>query len=213
MQIILNEVAPVFMDQSAFSQSDIWGKKVVIEKGERLQIVAASGSGKTSLINFMYGLRKDFKGDIIINQKNTRQFTAEDWATYRSAHISIMFQDLRLFPLQTGRENIEIKRKLNPFKSPEALELMSNGLGIQNKLNQQAQICSYGEKQRIAVVRALQQPFNFILLDEPFSHLDDNNRKKAMQLIEEEATQRNAAIILADLKPIEFFNAQRTLYM
>ena len=100
-----------------------------------------------------------------------------------------------------------------PFKSPEALELMSNGLGIQNKLNQQAQICSYGEKQRIAVVRALQQPFNFILLDEPFSHLDDNNRKKAMQLIEEEATQRNAAIILADLKPIEFFNAQRTLYM
>lgn len=177
MQIILNEVAPVFMDQSAFSQSDIWGKKVVIEKGERLQIVAASGSGKTSLINFMYGLRKDFKGDIIINQKNTRQFTAEDWATYRSAHISIMFQDLRLFPLQTGRENIEIKRKLNPFKSPEALELMSNGLGIQNKLNQQVQICSYGEKQRIAVVRALQQPFNFILLDEPFSHLDDNNRK------------------------------------
>lgn len=155
MQIILNEVAPVFMDQSAFSQSDIWGKKVVIEKGERLQIVAASGSGKTSLINFMYGLRKDFIGDIIINQKNTRQFTAEDWATYRSAHISIMFQDLRLFPLQTGRENIEIKRKLNPFKSPEALELMSNGLGIQNKLNQQAQICSYGEKQRIAVVRAL----------------------------------------------------------
>lgn len=134
MQIILNEVAPVFMDQSAFSQSDIWGKKVVIEKGERLQIVAASGSGKTSLINFMYGLRKDFIGDIIINQKNTRQFTAEDWATYRSAHISIMFQDLRLFPLQTGRENIEIKRKLNPFKSPEALELMSNGLGIQNKL-------------------------------------------------------------------------------
>ncbi|MGB2996588.1 MAG: ATP-binding cassette domain-containing protein, partial [Ferruginibacter sp.] len=87
MQIILNEVAPVFMDQSAFSPSDIWGKKVVIEKGERLQIVAASGSGKTSLINFMYGLRKDFKGDIIINQKNTRQFTAEDWATYRSAHI------------------------------------------------------------------------------------------------------------------------------
>ena len=50
MQIILNEVAPVFMNQSAFSQSDIWGKKVVIEKGERLQIVAASGSGK----NFSY---------------------------------------------------------------------------------------------------------------------------------------------------------------
>ena len=213
MQIILNNVAPVFMDKSTTAQSDIWNKHVAIGPGERVQIVAPSGSGKTSLISFIYGLRKDYTGDIFIDEKNTRSFSAEDWAKYRSAHLSIMFQDLRLVPHQTGRENIEIKRKLQPYKKPESMEAMSDALGIQAKLNQQAQICSYGEKQRIALIRALQQPFDCILLDEPFSHLDDQNRKKAMYLIETEATQRHAAIILADLKPIEFFNAQRTLYL
>lgn len=213
MQIILNEVVPKFLDKEAIAQSQIWGKTVVIEPGERLQIVAPSGTGKTSLISFMYGLRNDFNGDIIIDKKNTRNFSAEDWAFYRSEHISIMFQDLRLFPQLTGRENIEIKRKLQPYKNIEATDLMSASLGIQSKLSQQTQICSYGEKQRIALVRALQQPFDILLLDEPFSHLDDQNREKAMQLIEEEAAQRHASIILADLKPIEYFNAQRTLYM
>jgi len=54
---------------------------------------------------------------------------------------------------------------------------MAERLGIQNKLQQAAGKCSYGEQQRIAIIRALQQPFDFIVLDEPFSHLDEDNSK------------------------------------
>ena len=90
---------------------------------------------------------------------------------------------------------------------------MAERLDIANKLTQNAGICSYGEQQRIAIIRALQQPFDFIIMDEPFSHLDENNREKAMQLIEEEAGVRGAAIILADLKPIEFFNAEHIIHL
>ncbi len=78
-------------------------------------------------------------------------------------------------------------------------------------MEQSAGTCSYGEQQRIAIARALQQPFDFLLLDEPFSHLDEKNRSIAMKLMEEEATKRGAAIILADLMPIAYFKADRTL--
>ena len=90
---------------------------------------------------------------------------------------------------------------------------MAATLGISNKLNNQVKTCSYGEQQRIAIIRALQQPFEFLLMDEPFSHLDENNRKIATALIEEEAAKRNAGIILADLKRVEYFKADRILHL
>ena len=90
---------------------------------------------------------------------------------------------------------------------------MAKRLGIESKLGKLCSTCSYGEQQRIAIIRALQQPFNFLLLDEPFSHLDEANRKKAMELIEEETTLRKASIILADLKAIEYFKADRTFHL
>ena len=88
---------------------------------------------------------------------------------------------------------------------------MAKRLGIESKLHKQCSTCSYGEQQRIVIIRALLQPFDFLLLDEPFSHLDEANRAKAMELIAEEAEARNAAIILADLKEIEYFKVERML--
>lgn len=90
---------------------------------------------------------------------------------------------------------------------------MAERLGIQSKLTKLCKTCSYGEQQRIAIIRALQQPFDFLLLDEPFSHLDESNRQKAMELMEEESKKRNATIILADLREITYFKSERTLHL
>lgn len=86
---------------------------------------------------------------------------------------------------------------------------MAARLGIEKKMNKPANTCSYGEQQRIAIIRSLMQPFDFLLMDEPFSHLDENNRKIAMDLINEEAELRNASIIMADLKRVEQFSADK----
>ena len=102
---------------------------------------------------------------------------------------------------------------LHPYHPPEKIDEMAAKLGIETKLMQQAQTCSYGEQQRIAIIRALMQPFDFLLLDEPYSHLDENNRKKAMELIYEECDQRNAAMIFADLKPLDFFKGEKVLFL
>ena len=213
MQIQLQKVVPTFIEEEKINQSQIWNNTVVFNTGEKVEIVAPSGSGKTSLIHFLYGLRKDFNGNILYDNNSISNFDAEKFATYRQQNISIVFQDLRLFAEQTVLQNLEIKRQLNPYHTESKIAAMAKRLGIENKLGKLCKTCSYGEQQRIAIIRSLQQPFNFLLLDEPFSHLDENNRKKAMELMEEETALRKASIILADLKAIEYFKADRTLHL
>lgn len=213
MTINLENLKPDFLETEKIENSETWNRQIEIKKGEKIQIIAPSGSGKTSFIHFLYGLRKDYSGNILLDKKNTKGFTSEDFATIRGNTFSIIFQDLRLFPDHTVFENINIKRLLNPFHTEERIKEMAAMLGIENKLKKLVRTCSYGEQQRVAIIRALQQPFEFLLMDEPFSNLDETNRKKAMDLIEEEVAKRNAAIILADLKRLDFFSADRIIYL
>ena len=204
---------PVFFEAGKADGSQLWNQNISFNKGENIHIVAPSGSGKTSFIHFLYGLRKDYSGNILYDNNDIKNFDAEKFSTWRQQYISIIFQDLRLFTEQTVLQNLEIKRLLSPYHKESKITAMAKRLGIESKLEKLCNTCSYGEQQRIAIIRALQQPFDFLLLDEPFSHLDENNRQLAMQLMEEEAAERNAAIILTDLKKIEYFKAERILYL
>ena len=213
MEISLNNIIPDFLEKEKTDNSAVWKKIVAFKEGNKTEIIAPSGSGKTSLIHFLYGLRKDYSGTLLFNTENIKNITPTYLADIRAMQLSIVFQDLRLFKDFSVLQNLEIKRTLAPYHKTSLINEMSDKLGITNKLSQKAGTCSYGEQQRIAIIRALQQPFNFIILDEPFSHLDEENNKKAMALIEEEADKRGAGIILADLQHNPFFNADSTLHL
>ncbi len=209
----LQDIIPTYLEEEKIKSSSVWGNDILLTRGKNLAIVAPSGSGKTSLIHFLYGLRADYTGNIFYDDINAKSLSADEKAKERAAHISIIFQDLRLFPRHTVYENINVKKQLSPCKGAAPIKEMAARLGIENKLSQSAGTCSYGEQQRIAIIRSLQQPFDFILLDEPFSHLDEDNSIKAMELIQEEAMKRKASIILADLHPVEFFIADALLHL
>jgi ABC-type lipoprotein export system ATPase subunit len=213
MQLAIQQVLPTYFNESSRQTSEIWGKDLQFEKNEFIKIVAPSGSGKSSLINFLYGMRKDFTGTIAYAGKNINQFTLEDLAKYRREHISIVFQDLRLFADQTVQQNLELKRQLNPFHPAEKIEEMAGRLGIADRLSYRCGTCSYGEQQRVAIIRSLLQPYEILLLDEPFSHLDNENSEKAMQLMLEESRARNAAILFADLERSEIFPFTRLYHL
>lgn len=213
MEILLNNIIPDFLEKEKIDNSVLWKEIISFREGQKTEIIAASGSGKSSLIHFLYGMRKDYNGTLLFDKKNIKSIKPPELADIRAMQLSIVFQDLRLFTDFSVLQNLEIKRALAPYHKNSLVNEMAERLGIRNKLSQKAGTCSYGEQQRIAIIRALQQPFNFIILDEPLSHLDEENSKKAMLLIEEEADKRGAGIILADLQHNQFFNADCTLHL
>lgn len=213
MQLSLHNVLPTYFDKSKTSHSEIWNRDLVFEKGDWVKIVAPSGSGKSSLISFLYGTRSDFNGIIQYASSAIRDLSAEQTAELRRNHVSVVFQDLRLFPQQTLQANLEIKRQLNPYHEADKVTEMAARLGIKDRLQTRAGICSYGEQQRAAIIRALLQPFDILLLDEPFSHLDNANSEKAMELMLEECRLRKATIIFADLERIDYFPCTRLYHL
>lgn len=212
MKITLDRVRPVFLEIEKIRQSGIWNQHVIFSKGEVRQVIASSGSGKTSLINFLYGIRRDYEGEIRIGEKILLNFNIEEIAALRQRQLSIVFQDMKLFPNHTGMQNIMVKASLQQVHDEHRIIEMASRLGVQTKLDKKLETCSYGEQQRIAIIRALQQPFDFLIMDEPFSHLDEKNKKLAAELIMEEVAARKAGVILADLEPVPYFSRDLELF-
>jgi putative ABC transport system ATP-binding protein len=129
----------------------------------------------------------------------------EQLSVLRQGPVSIIFQDLRLFPSLTTWENLEIKRTLTDAVATDEVRSMMESLGIADRADRPAATLSYGEQQRVAIIRALLQPFNWLLMDEPFSHLDSENRARAARLIQSAIERNNASFLLLDLDDNNLF--------
>ncbi|MEO7532109.1 MAG: ATP-binding cassette domain-containing protein [Sediminibacterium sp.] len=215
MIIELDHIVPTPLKDRFFKRSsDVWNSRVQFSEGEFIKIKAPSGTGKTTLVHILYKLRHDYEGVVRINNKSTTDFNEDELAELRQHTMSIIFQDLRLFPNLTVRENIELKRVLQtPFYNSEVIDVMAETLGVTHVLHQQAGVCSYGEQQRIAIIRALIQPFKILIMDEPFSHLDIANTKLAVTLIESECKKRKAGLLITDLDEDENFQYNSKLVL
>lgn len=194
----LTQVVPLPMAEVAFTPTSIWKNKAVISPKHTL-IIAPSGSGKTSLFAFLYGLRNNYTGTIAYDGKDLSTFGLRQWSNLRKQEISVIFQDLRLIPHLSVKDNLLLKNRLTNFKSEEEIKHLLNQLGVADKWEQSCGTLSFGQQQRVSIVRALLQPFKFLLADEPFSHIDDLNIEKARTLITEECQKQNAALVMFSL--------------
>ena len=128
----------------------------------------------------------------------------------RQRHISHLFQELRLFPELTALENVEIKNAITGFKSREEITEWFDMLGIGDKLNAKIGRMSFGQQQRVAMIRALVQPFDFILVDEPISHLDDTNSDIMAKIMMTEAKAQGAGVIVTSIGKRMNLNYEKT---
>lgn len=213
--LVLNHLMPIpLRDRLSKKESSVWNNQLIINPEEWIKITAPSGTGKTTLMNMLYSIRTDYDGVIILDGINIKNISVDELAGIRQSKMSVIFQDLRLFSHLTAYENIDLKRVLQtPFYEAEKINEMAEILGISNILSQKAGICSYGEQQRICIVRALVQPFNWLIMDEPFSHLDNNNKALAAKLIAFECKKRKAALIITDLDDDDLFTYSRKLVL
>ena len=194
------------MSESEVAGSDIYLQPSVrFEQGRRYMVCARSGHGKTSLLNFIYGSSSHYDGTVRFHDDDSTPLER------RRRKLSYLFQDLRLFPELTALENILIKNNLTEFKSTAQIEAMLDRVLAPEKKHQPVATLSLGQRQRVAAVRALCQPFEFLLMDEPFSHIDHESAQDVAALVLSEVKAQGAGLIVTALDPIDLFPFDTTL--
>ena len=155
------------------SPSAVWQQEVRFEQGTNYLVVADSGRGKSTLCSYITGCRNDYTGTIKFDDTDVRSLTRSQWLHIRRNTISCLYQDLQLFPELTAMENVEIKNRLTSHVDTKTITSWFEELGIADKQHVAVRLLSFGQQQRVALIRSLCQPFSFLLADEPVSHLDD----------------------------------------
>ena len=197
MIITLRDALPEPMAESPPGNSDVWGQEITFAQGNRYLVVGESGRGKTTLMHMLCGIRRDYQGEVILDDRTANHLSAADWAEMRAKKLGLMYQDLRLFPELSPRDNLNLLPEHE--QGGPSIEEMAKRLGMVQYLDSPCDQLSQGQRQRIAVMRVLSRPFSFLLLDEPFSHLDKANVENMSNLINEEIERRAAGLIFASL--------------
>lgn len=198
-KIQLEKIVPHVFSQVSDLQSDIWNQNVTLEKNKVYLVEAHSGKGKSTLCSYLIGYRQDYSGQLLFDSQPTTKFGLSEWTAVRRENISYLFQELRLFPELTALDNVLIKNALTSHVSVEQISEWFGRLGIADKMNVPVGNMSFGQQQRVALMRALVQPFDFLIADEPISHLDDTNAAIMATLMIEEARKQKAGVIVTSI--------------
>ena len=170
----------------SFGQLEVLkGIDLSIKKGEIVSIVGPSGAGKTTLLQIIGTLDKPNEGEVMINDTNISKLSNNKLSDFRNQHIGFVFQFHQLLPEFTALENIMIPASIGGVsksvakqKAEELLEFMQ----LKDRAHHKPNELSGGEKQRVAVARALINNPEVILADEPSGSLDSKNKRELHQL-------------------------------
>lgn len=194
-RITLKDTLPrVFADEN-IPDSEVWRCDVSFERGRNYVIEAPSGTGKSSLCAYIYGNRRDYLGHIAFDDEDISNITPKRWQELRRTALAYLPQELDLFPELTAMQNIELKSSLTGHVPRERIEEWLYELGIDSRSHFPVGKMSIGQQQRVAIIRCICQPFSFLLIDEPVSHLDARNNEIAATIITGEARRQGAAIV------------------
>ena len=162
------------------------GVDIEIAKGEIVSIVGPSGAGKTTLLQILGTLDRPDSGDVEVNGVNFSKLSEKELAAFRNKHIGFIFQFHQLLPEFTALENVMIPaliaRRDTKSVTARAKELIGY-LGLSERMEHKPSELSGGEKQRVAVARALINSPSVILADEPSGSLDSKNRDELHKLL------------------------------
>ena len=169
------------------------GIDLEFRESEFVSILGPSGCGKTTLLNIIGGLDRYTTGDLIINDKSTKEFKDKDWDTYRNHSIGFVFQNYNLIPHQTVLANVELALTISGVSKEErrkrAKEVLEK-VGLGDQLNKKPNQMSGGQMQRVAIARALVNDPDILLADEPTGALDSQTSIQVMEILKEIANDR-----------------------
>lgn len=155
-----------------------------VEQGDMLAIVGQSGSGKTTLLNLLGCIDKPSAGQVLLDGQDIHSLSDKESAKLRRQKIGYIYQDFKLLPILTAKENILVPAMLDGGKLPTPQVCMLAGrLGIGNRLDHLPSQLSGGQRQRVAIARALINQPSILLADEPTGNLDKTSAQEIMDLL------------------------------
>jgi len=161
-------------------------------------ILGPSGCGKTTMLNIIGGLDRYDSGDLIVDNKSTKDYKDVDWDTYRNRKIGIVFQNYNLIPHLTVLSNVELALTLSgssvKFRKKKAKEAL-NKVGLGDMINKRPNQLSGGQMQRVAIARAIVNDPKIILADEPTGALDSKTSIQVMDILKELSKTRLVIIV------------------
>ena len=161
------------------------GIDLEIGKGEVVSIVGSSGAGKTTLLQIIGTLDKADSGKVVIAGEDVTEFSSDRLARFRNKHIGFVFQFHQLLPEFTALENVMMPAYIAGTSHKEAkqraMELL-DFMGLSERADHKPNELSGGEKQRVAVARALMNNPELVLADEPSGSLDSQNKEELHKL-------------------------------
>jgi len=172
-----------------------------VERGEQIAIVGPSGSGKTTLLHLMSGIALPQRGSVEIGGTDWLALADAERRALRIQQIGLVFQEFELLEYLRVFDNIllpyRIHRalRLDPASRTRAADLAEQ-MGVGSQLERYPTQLSQGEKQRVAVCRALVTEPDLILADEPTGNLDPANKQRVLERLIECAERRNATLVL-----------------
>ncbi len=176
-----------------FIQHALKNVNIQFRKNEFVSILGPSGSGKTTLLNIIGGFDRYDSGDLIINNKSTKNFKTTEWDSYRNNCIGFIFQSYNLISHISVLENVEMTMTLSGYKKKnkrkKALDALKR-VGLKDHVHKKPNQLSGGQMQRVAIARALVNDPDIILADEPTGALDSNTSVQIMDLIKEIAKDK-----------------------
>lgn len=176
-----------------YQQTALEEVSINFRENEFVSILGPSGSGKTTLLNIIGGLDNYTSGDLIINEKSTKEYKDRDWDTYRNHSVGFVFQSYNLIPHQTILSNVELALTLSGVTKTERRKRAKEALhkvGLGGHINKRPNQLSGGQMQRVAIARALVNNPDILLADEPTGALDSETSTQIMELLKEVAKDR-----------------------
>jgi putative ABC transport system ATP-binding protein len=174
--------------------------KLHFSKGSKTAIIGPSGFGKTTALNLLAGILLPNSGEIKVGDTLITNLSEKERRNFRIQNIGFVFQDFRLIPYLNILDNILLPFRINSILriENETVNLANNlaeDLGIEDKLRKYPAKLSHGERQRVAICRALMNKPPVILADEPTGNLDPENKEKIMRILFDYVQKHESTLI------------------
>ncbi|MGQ2285635.1 ABC transporter ATP-binding protein/permease [Leuconostoc suionicum] len=191
------------------------GINLSFEKGEFVSILGESGGGKSTLMNIIGGLDRNFSGDVLVNGNRLDHKQEKKLDVYRRETIGYIFQSFNLINYQTNLENVETSLNMTTLSAAQrkqrATELLDK-VGLSEHIHKYPSQLSGGQKQRVAIARALAADPDVMIADEPTGALDSVNTAEVLELLEQIAQEGKLVIVVTHSQAVAEYGT-RILHM